>query len=249
LCESQRVLGFQTQGGFAEYTVLPAANLIPLPDNADMHVLAAVPTAYATAWRMLATRARVEPNDWVLVHSAAGGVGTAAVQIARFLGAQVIGTVGSAAKLDVVRRIGANHVLDYHTDDAAELVADLTHGHGAQVVVDTVGSDTWQTSLACVGKNGRVVTCGVTSGPIAETNIRHLYQRQVSVMGSVLGGVAELRTVLNLTTLGALTPHIHKALPLSEIRRGHELLESREVVGKIVLDVYSPSPQRGRGPG
>ncbi len=237
LCEEQRVFGFQTQGGFAEYVAVPASNLARLPAAADMTLAAALPCAYLTAWRMVVTVARLRHLETVLIHSAGSGVGSAALQISRYLGARVIATASADDKLAAAADMGAARVVNYRREDVCPAAPDETDGRGVDVVVDTVGADTWETSLRATAKNGRVVTCGVTSGAIAEMNIRYLYQRQISVHGSVMGGKSELESVLGLAAQGVLEPRIAQVLPLSDIRAAHEALESRALFGKVVLSV------------
>lgn len=237
LCAEQRVFGFQTQGGFSEYAVAPASNMVRLPADADPIRIAAMPTVYLTAWRMLVSRARLIRNETVVIHSVGSGVGSAALRIAVMLGARVIATAGSDAKLARAQQAGAEAVVNYRTTNAAEAVLDFSDGRGVDVVVETVGADTWETSLAVVAKNGRIVTCGVTSGSVAPMNIRALYQRQTTILGSVLGSRAELETVVALALDGRLEPDVARVLPLSAIREAHLALEDRSLYGKVVLTI------------
>ena len=235
LCPEQRVFGFQTQGGFAEYCAAPAKNLERVSPNADAAETAALPTAYLTAWRMLARNARLQPGEWVLIHSIGGGVGMAALDIARYLGARTVGTGSSDEKLREALAAGAEAVVNYRKEDAAERVMEITGGRGADVVVDVIGEATWQMSLDCAAVNGRVVAAGVTSGPIAPTNIRRFYQKQLTAVGSVIGGQAEFRTLLALAANGKLRPRVARTFPLEEIRAAFEALESRLFAGKIAV--------------
>ncbi len=237
LCEQQRVFGFQTQGGFAEYVAVPSKNLCRLPDSADMRSFAALPCAYLTAWRMVMTVARLAEGDTILIHSAGSGVGSAALQMCQHVGARAIVTASADAKLAAALDMGAARAVNYRNEDVADVVQQETGGRGVDVVVDTVGADTWETSLRSAAKNGRVVTCGVTSGAITEMNIRYLYQRQISIHGCVMGGMSELRSILALAAAGRLTPVIADVMPLRDIRAAHQALESRTLFGKIVLDV------------
>lgn len=237
LCAEQRVFGFQTQGGFAEYATVPESNLVRLPATADPILLAAMPTVYLTAWRMLVTRARLKRGETVLIHSVGSGVGSAALRIAVLLGARVVVTAGTDAKLEKARERGAEIAVNYHSTHVPSVVKDATHGNGVDVVVDTVGAATWETSLAVVAKNGRIATCGVTSGSVAPLNIRYLYQRQATILGSVLGNRSELETVVALTLDGRLKPDVAQVLPLSAIQDAHRALEDRNLYGKVVLTV------------
>lgn len=237
LCAEQRVFGFQTQGGFAEYAAVPAVNLARLPASADMCVSAALPCAYLTAWRMVVTVAKMKRGETILIHSAGSGVGSAALQISRYIGARAIVTASADVKLAAATDMGAVRAVNYRREDVAQAALAATNGRGADVVVDTVGADTWETSLRSAAKNGRIVTCGVTSGALTEMNIRYLYQRQISIHGSVMGGKAELGSVLGLAAQGILKPAIAAVMPLSDIRAAHEALESRALFGKVVLSV------------
>jgi NADPH:quinone reductase-like Zn-dependent oxidoreductase len=237
LCEEQRVFGFQTQGGFAEYVAVPAENLCRVGASVDMRSFAALPCAYLTAWRMVITVARLSRGESILIHSAGSGVGSAALQMCQHVGARAIVTASADTKLEAALQMGAARAVNYRKEDVAEAVQHETGGRGVDVVVDTVGADTWETSLRCAAKNGRVVTCGVTSGATTEMNIRYLYQRQISIHGCVMGGMSELRSILALASAGQLKPAIADVMPLRDIRAAHQALESRSLFGKIVLSV------------
>lgn len=237
LCPEQRVFGFQTQGGFAEYTVAPAANLVRVPQGVADASLAAVPTAYLTAWRMVVTRGGLKRGETALIHSVGGGVASAALRIVKRFGGRAIVTASADDKLERARQLGADATVNYRERDVVAAVREWTNGRGVDLVLETVGASTWETSLASVGINGRVVTCGVTSGSVAPTNIRHLYQRQTTILGSTLGNRSELESVVALVAQGAFEPDIAAVLPLDDIRAAHEMLEARAVYGKIVLSV------------
>ena len=237
LCDEQRVFGFQTQGGFAEYVAAPAANAIPVPPSADPQAFAALPCAYLTAWRMVVTVAKLRASEAILIHSAGSGVGSAALQISRYIGARAVVTAGTDEKLAAAIDMGAERAVNYRREDVTQATLAATDGRGADVVVDTVGADTWETSLQSAAKNARVVTCGVTSGAVTELNIRYLYQKQISAHGCVMGGKAELVAIVGLAAQGILRPVVSDVMPLREIRAAHEALESRTRFGKIVLAV------------
>jgi NADPH:quinone reductase-like Zn-dependent oxidoreductase len=237
LCADQQVFGFQTQGGFAEYTTAPARILVKVPPDADMRRLAAVPTVYLTAWRMLVTRARLKRGETVLIHSVGSGVGSAALQLVKHFGGRAIVTASTDEKLARARDMGADATVNYTRDETLEAVRAFTNGEGVDIVVETVGAETWETSLASAAKNGRIVTCGVTSGSVAPTNIRHLYQRQLSILGSVLGGRAELQSVMALVLSGALQPDVAGLFPLDALADAHRTLENRAQYGKLVIAV------------
>ncbi|MBT3268225.1 zinc-binding dehydrogenase [Candidatus Poribacteria bacterium] len=237
LCDEQRVFGFQTQGGFAEYVAAPAANVVTVPASSDMRAFAALPCAYLTAWRMVVTVAKLQADEVILIHSVGSGVGSAALQISRYLGARAVVTAGTDEKLGAAIDMGAERALNYHREDVTQAALAATDGRGVDVVVDTVGADTLETSLRSAAKNARLVTCGVTSGAVTELNIRYLYQRQISVRGCVMGGKSELGSIVALAAQGVLRPIVADVMPLRDIRAAHEALESRTRFGKVVLSV------------
>jgi NADPH:quinone reductase-like Zn-dependent oxidoreductase len=236
-CRSYRILGHGLPGGYAELVACPAANVIPVPDHVDFESAAAFPLCFLTTWRMLVTRARVRPGDDVLVWAAGSGVGMAAVQVARLHGARVIATAGSEAKLARARELGADHVLDHHRQDVVAEVRRLTGKKGADVVVEHVGEATWERSVLALAADGRLVTCGATTGAAGATELRHLFARQLTVMGSYMGSKAELLDAAPFFFAGRLRAVVHAVLPLSEARRAHETMEASEHFGKIVLRV------------
>jgi NADPH:quinone reductase-like Zn-dependent oxidoreductase len=235
ICDQQKVFGFQTNGGYAEFVTVPATNLIPISDSISSESAAAIPIAYLTAWRMLMKIAKLRTEEDVLVLSAGSGVGSAAVQIAKRCGARVIATAGSEAKVQKALEIGADFAINYRERDFAQAVMEITSNRGVDVVVEHVGAHTWEKSLSCLAKRGRLVTCGVTTGNIAPVNIREIYRRQISIMGSALGNKGELLEVMKLAAQGKLKPIIDKILPLKEAAQAHKILENRDHFGKIVL--------------
>ncbi len=235
LCDTQELIGFQTNGGYAEYVKAPAQNAIQLPETLSFLNAAAIPIAYLTAWHMLITRAQLRPEDDVLILGVGGGVGSAGLQIAKLTGARVFATASSEEKLERARQIGADVTINYKNIDFSEVVLDVTNGRGVDVVLEHVGAATWDQSIASLAKNGRLVSCGVTTGNIGTINIRKLYQKQLTVMGSALGTVTELRTLVHLAGQGKLEPIIDRALPLQCAGEAHLLLENRQNFGKICL--------------
>jgi NADPH:quinone reductase-like Zn-dependent oxidoreductase len=236
-CRQYRILGYQIHGGYAERLVCPAANLIPLPDGFSFEEAAAFPLVFLTAWRMLVTRARVRPGEDVLVWAAGSGVGMAAVQVARLFGARVIATAGSDAKLARARELGADAVINHHAADVVAEVKRLTHKKGADVVVEHVGQASWERSILALAQGGRLVTCGATSGPQGATDLRYVFSRQLSLLGSYMGSKAELLDAARFFFARRLQAVIHAVLPLCEARRAHEMMEASEHFGKIVLAV------------
>ncbi len=234
-CRAYRIFGHQIAGGYAQHVVAPQANVIALPDGFGFEEAAAFPLVFLTAWHMLVTRARVRPGEDVLVWAAGSGVGVAAIQLAKLFGARVIATAGSDAKLELARALGADEVLNHHTQDVPAEVRRLTGRKGVEVVVEHVGQATWERSILALAQRGRLVTCGATTGPQAQTDLRHLFAKQLSLLGSYMGGKAELLEAARFFFERRLRTHVHALLPLAEARRAHELLEASAHFGKIVL--------------
>ena len=237
LCESYKIIGYETQGGYAEYVAVPGSNILPIPDKLGFEQAAAVPLVFLTAWHMLVTRAHLSPGETVLVWAAGSGVGSAAVQVAKLLGAKVITTVGNDSKKDKAEKLGADFVLNHRTDDVSSQVKRLTNGGKANVVFDHVGQATWEQSMKSMAPAGRLVNCGVTSGGKAEIDIRYIFVKQFSLMGSYMGGKGELLKVLSFFEDGKLRPVVDSIFPLSEARKAQEKMEKSEHFGKIVLKV------------
>jgi len=237
LCRSYGILGENRNGTQARYVAVPAANVLPIPERLSFEEAAAFPLVFLTAWHMAVARARVRPGDTVLVHAGASGVGSAALQIARLLGARVFTTVGSPDKVARVRELGADEVILYRDVSFADEIRRLTGKRGVDVVLDHVGADTWDGDIRSLTAGGRLVVCGATSGHEPRTNLRLLFFKNLSLLGSTMGSKAELLQVASLIQAGRLRPVVDRVLPLDEVARGHELLESRAVAGKIVLRV------------
>jgi NADPH:quinone reductase-like Zn-dependent oxidoreductase len=200
---------------------------------------AAFPLATLTAWRMLTTRAGLMPGERVLIWGVGGGVALAALAIARHLGARPIVTSSSDAKLARARELGAEVTLNHVTQDVAREVRSLTEKRGVEVVVDSVGQQTWERSLRCLGRLGRLVTCGGTSGPMVTTDVRKLFWYQWSLLGSTMGSESEFRTIVELAGQGRLWPEIDAVFPLARSREALERLKAGEQLGKIVIEVAS----------
>ena len=234
-CAKYDVLGYQSNGGYAELVAVPAANLIPLPDHVPFEEAAAFPLAFLTAWHMLRTRAALKEGDTVLVLAAGSGVGQAAVQIAKVFHARVIATAGGADKLDRARELGADEAIDHYQEDVVARVRALTANRGVDIVVEHVGAATWEKSMKCLARGGRVVTCGATTGYQTSLDLRHLFARQLSLLGSYMGGKAELLQAAGLYFRGMLRPVVDSTYPLAEAANAQRRLESSEQFGKIVL--------------
>jgi NADPH:quinone reductase-like Zn-dependent oxidoreductase len=236
-CQRYDVLGYQSDGGYAEFVSVPAVNLIRVPDAVDLTTAAAFPLTFLTAWHMLHTRARLTERDTVLVVAAGSGVGQAAVQVAKAARARVLATAGSRAKLDRALEIGADAVIDHHAEDVVSRVRALSDGRGVDVVIDHAGVATWDRSVRCLARGGRLVICGATTGHEAAVDLRHLFARQLSLLGSYMGSKAELVRAADLFFRGVFRPVIDRVFPLSQAAHAQQHLESSSQFGKVVLTV------------
>lgn len=236
LCLRYRVLGEHVPGTAAELLVLPERNVRVIPRNVEWSVAAAFPLATLTAWRMLHTRAMLRPGEKVLIWGIGGGVALACLQIARQHGAEVWVTSTSDAKLEKARSLGANHVL--RTDgDVARQIRSATGKAGVDVVVDNVGEATWEQSLLALGKGGRLVTCGATSGPIVNSDVRRIFWNRLTILGSTMGNDAEFDAITEELRAGRLRPPVDSVHSLENGRRGYERLASGEQFGKVVIAI------------
>lgn len=235
LCDTYSIRGTNSPGGYAELTVARAVDVLPLPDGLSFEQAAAFPLAFLTAWHMLAGRAKLQGRETVLVHAAGSGIGHAAVQIAKYLKATVYTTVGSDAKAAKARTLGADDVINYTSEDFEARIKTLTNGRGVDVVFEHIGPVTWERSLRVLAKGGRLVTCGATSGPSVPLDLRYMFSRQLTVLGSRMGTRAELDVVAGLVAGRSLTPQVDAVFPLRQAREAHERMESRNVFGKLVL--------------
>lgn len=234
-CEHFGLVGRQTDGTYAEIVAVPAANVVPISGTLSWEAAAALPLAFVTAWHLLITRARLRAGETALIVGASGGLGTAAVQIAKAAGATVIATAGTEEKMERLIELGANAVIVYTQQDIADAARHLTEGRGVEVAMESVGPATFEKSVRSLARGGRLAICGATSGAAASFDIRYLYERQLSIIGSMLGTPVELQQVLRLAEQGVLAPVIDQVLPLSEAAEAHRRLEAGEVFGKIVL--------------
>ena len=237
LCARLRVLGEHAPGSCAEYIVIPARNLAVVPAEMPWAEAAAFSLATLTAWRMLKTRAGLTAGETVLIWGIGGGVAMAALQIAKLLGARVIVTSGSEAKLEKARRLGADHAINHHGSDIKSEVRQLTSGLGADVVVDSVGEQTWSRSLRALRRGGRLVICGATTGPNVSLDLRRLFWHQWSILGSTLGSSGEYAEIVRHAAEGRLWPIIDSVVPLGQGRAAYQRLERGEQIGKLVIEV------------
>ena len=230
------VVGEHSDGTHAELIAVPRSQVYPLPDDIDFETAAAFPLVFETAYRMLATRARLQEGEWVLVWGIGGGVSTATLAIAKALGARVIVTSSSDDKLARARELGADGTFNHDTDDVVAGVKELTGG-GAHVVVDHVGEATWKRSLDAARSEGRVCVCGATSGPNPPANLHRIWWKQLTILGSTMGTRADFEAVYDLVVSGRAAPVLDKVFPLAEAAAAHERLEAGEQLGKIVLRI------------
>lgn len=235
LCREYTILGYLRDGGYAELVAAPGVNVIPKPKKLSWEEAAALPLVTVTAWHMLVTRANVQPGEDVLVHAAGSGVGSIAIQVAKLRGARVIATASTEAKLAKAKELGADDVLNYSNADWAREVRRLTNKRGVDVVFEHTGASTWPGSIASLKTNGRLVTCGATSGYAAETDIRQVFYRHLTILGSFMGSKAELLEAMKFIETGKIKAVVDQVLPLKEAGRAHELMEDRAQFGKIVL--------------
>ena len=237
LCREFKIVGLQMNGGYAEYAAVPGKNLIPVSSKLKPEEWAAVPLVFLTAWHMLITRAGLKAGESILIQAAGSGVGSAAIQIAKFCGATVFATVGSEEKLKKAKALGANWAINYSRRDFSDEIRRLTEGRGVDVVLEHIGPATWRGSMKCLAKGGRLVTCGATTGPIVELDLRFFFTRELSVLGCYMGSRRELDQVLSLVSDGRLKPIVDTAFPLKEAARAQATMESRNFFGKLVLKV------------
>jgi len=237
LCREYDIIGYRRDGGYAQFVAVPGVNVFPKPSNLTWEQAAALPLVTVTAWHMLVTRANVQPGEDVLVHAAGSGVGSLAIQIAKLRGARVIATASSDEKLAKARSLGADETVNYSTEEWPKEVRRLTSRRGVDVVVEHTGSATWPGSISSLKNSGRLVTCGATSGYDARTDLRQVFYRHLTILGSFMGSKAELLAAMKFVGEGKIQAVVDRVLPLSEARVAHELLESRGQFGKVVLKV------------
>ncbi len=237
MCADYRILGESAQGGYARHLVVPDTNLISYPGELPFAQAAAIPLVFLTAWQMVVRKARLRRGETVLVHAAGSGVSSAAIQIARLWGARVIATTSNAAKIDRARALGADEVIDTTSSDFVKEVKRLTDRRGADVVIDHVGGETLAKSVLAAARGGRIVTCGATAGFHPLIDLRHVFFRQIAIIGSTMGSKGLLFGILERVKAGELKPVVDRVLPLWEAREAHRVLEAREAFGKVVLEV------------
>ncbi len=236
-CRQATNLGYIIDGGCAEFVRAPEVNCLPYPERLTFEEAASIPLVFQTAWHMLIARAELQPGEDILVLGAGSGVGSAAIQIAKFFGARVIATAGSDEKLAKAKEFGADHLINHKTQKIRDEVRRITNKRGVDVVFEHVGTATWDDSLASLASGGRLVTCGATTGYDAKVDLRFLFSRQLSLLGSYMGSKSELQTVMKLVAAGRLKPIVDRVFPLAEAAAAHAYLESGSQFGKVVLRV------------
>jgi NADPH2:quinone reductase len=244
LCVKYQILGEHTPGTFAEKVVVPARNVYPIPEGMGFSEAAAFPLVYQTVWRMVVTRAAVRPGDTVLVHGAGGGVGGAAVEIALLCGGRVYATSSGEEKERALKEQGVEVVLDYRKQDVGKELHAITKKRGVDVIVDCVGEATWMTSLRAAAKGGRIVTCGATSGPNPKEELRLVFWKQLSILGSTMSNDEEFRALLSAVTSGRLRPRLDRTFRFSQAADAYRRMEEGAQHGKIVL---VPDSESGSG--
>ena len=235
-CPEFTVRGFGVEGGNCELVAAPAVSVIPIPDSFDFNQAASVPLVFLTAWHMLVGRAGIRPGQTVLVLGASSGVGIAAIQVAKLFHARVITTAGNEEKLERARALGADHGINHYQQKISEEVRKLTNKEGVDIVVEHVGAATWEQSMKCLKPAGTLVSCGATTGPDASFDLRFLYSRQLSLLGSYMGTMGELYEVLGHVFAGRLKPVVDRTFALQDVRDAHEYMEKSQMFGKVVLN-------------
>lgn len=234
-CRTYTLFGVMVDGGYAEYVKSPEANVVPIPGDLSFDEAAAVPLVFITAWHMLFARAGLKPGEDVLVVGAGSGVGSAAIQIVKLVGARVIATAGTDAKLEKARALGADEVINHSKQSIGEEVKRLTDKRGVDIVFEHVGPAVWDQCFESLATYGRLVTCGATSGTEAKFDIRDLYGRQRAILGSFMGGKGELMEALKLIAQRKLKAVIDSAFPLRDAAAAQKKMEGRDFFGKILL--------------
>ena len=235
-CPEFTVLGNRVDGGNCELIAVPAVNVISIPQSLDFNQAASVPLVFLTAWHMLVGRAGIRSGQTVLVLGAGSGVGIAAIQIAKLFHARVITTAGDEKKLEKARALGADHGINHYQQKISDEVRKITNKEGVDIVVEHVGAATWEESVKSLKPAGTLVTCGATTGPNVGLELRFVYSRQLSLLGSYMGAMGELYEVLAHVFAGRLKPIVDRAFPLKDIRAAHEYMENSQMFGKIVLN-------------
>jgi NADPH:quinone reductase-like Zn-dependent oxidoreductase len=236
LCPQFSVLGYFNDGGNAEYIAVPRVNVLPIPSELTYDEAAAVPLVFVTAWHMLVSRCHLKPGDFVLVLGGGSGVGSAAIQVCKLFNCRVIATAGDEAKLEKSRELGADYLINHYQQKIADEVKKITNKAMCDIVFEHVGKATWVESMKSLKPGGALVTCGATTGPEASFDIRFLFARQLSFLGSFMGTMGDFHEVMKHIFSGKLKAVVDKSFPLREARAAHERLEKSEQFGKVILN-------------
>ena len=235
-CRSYEIIGAMNyHGGYAEYVKVPIQNVLPFNFNLSFEEVASLPLVFLTAWNMLTTKGKIKMGETILIYGAGSGVGSAAIQIAKMHGLNVISTVGNNEKIQKAKDLGADEIINHNTDNLREKIKEFTNKQGVDIVFDHIGEKTWENSIKCLKVGGRMVTCGATTGPQGITDIRYIYSKQLSILGSYMASKNELIEVLKFVQLNKLKPVVDTILPLQKASQAHKLMEERKHFGKIVL--------------
>ena len=235
VCLKYGYLGAARNGGYAECVKVPAANCLPLAESVSDADGAAIPLAFLTSWHALIAQARLQPGEWVLVQAGGSGVGSSAIQIAKLVGAHVITTVGTDEKADFAREIGADHVINYKTQDFAKETRRITAKRGVDVLIEHIGDETFEKSIYCLNRLGRLVTIGSHANHWTRIDLRHVYMKNLRIFGTNLGAITELKTILEFLEAGALKAVVDKTFPLSDAAEATRYLLDRKNKGKVIL--------------
>lgn len=238
-CPQFSVIGYRVPGGDCELFAAPRINVLPIPEDLTYDEAASVPLVFLTAWHMLVGRAKIKPGQTVLVLGGSSGVGSAAIQVCKLWNCQVIATAGSESKLDQARELGADFTIDHYKQKISEEVKKITAKQGVDVVFEHVGQATWLESVRSLRPGGALVTCGATTGPEGVIDLRVLFARQLSLLGSFMGNMGEFREVMKHVFAGRLKPVVDKSFPLREAAAAHEYLAKSNMFGKVILNPES----------
>lgn len=237
LCTTYTLIGETTQGTCCEKIVVPAINAIPIPDSLSFDDAASIPLVFLTAWRMMIKKGRLRAGESILILGASAGVGIAAIQIAKVAGARVLAAASTDEKLELCRALGADVLINYAKEDFVKRVRTVTGKRGVDVVIDYVGKETWVKSLKSLASGGRLLTCGATTGYDPQTDLRHIFYRQLEIIGSTMGSRNDLMAPLNLILEGRMRTVVGAVFDLEETAEAHRVMEERRALGKIVLKV------------
>jgi NADPH:quinone reductase-like Zn-dependent oxidoreductase len=234
-CPQYQLIGEHLPGGYAEFVKVPVQNLVSLPTDLPFEAAACLPAVFGTAWNMVFEKAQLRLGEWVLIHAGGSGVGSAAIQLARLVGANIITTAGSDEKLDRAKSLGADYGINYRRQDFLHEVRRITKKRGVDVVIEHIGEEVWERSLLCLAAGGRLVTCGATSGHFSKIDLRHVFYRNLEILGATAGSKSWIFRILQLVQAGKLRPVLDRVFPLADAREAHRVLEQRQQFGKLVL--------------